>query len=254
VESPKRIGEAGYLHRLRDDPLRPTHRIVRSVPLTSPVVTDPRLAALTERYRAAVHPDALRSVAASLGLTAASLTRLGIGWAADRGAWSFPMRDAAGAVSGIRLRRQGGAKFAVEGSRDGLFFPDSLAASDSRLLVCEGPTDTAALLDMGFGNVAGRPSCTGGIRLLVDLTRRKRPREVILVSDGDEPGRRGARNLASVLVAYVPAVRVIAPPDGIKDARQWLRAGGGRRDVEQAIDVAPVRRLAVRRWEASRGR
>jgi hypothetical protein len=84
---------------------------------------------------------------------------------------------------------------------------------------------------------------------------RHRPADVVIVADGDEPGRRGSDHLASALLAYVPTVRVIVPPAGIKDARDWLRAGGTRHDVEQAIEAVPARRLevravAVRRWEA----
>jgi DNA primase len=153
-----------------------------------------------------------------------------------------------GAVRGIRLRRPGGYKFAVKDGRDGLFLPAGAEAAGGPLLICEGPTDAAALIDMGFGAgaVAGRPSCTGGVKLLCELVRRRRPLEVVVLADGDEPGRRGAANLASVLLAYAPAVRVIAPPEGVKDAREWLRAGGTRRDAEAAIQAAPARRLSVR--------
>jgi DNA primase len=156
------------------------------------------------------------------------------------------MRGAAGEVVGIRLRRPDGFKFAVQGGREGLFLPATAGDGYSPLYVCEGPTDAAALLDMGFRSVVGRPSCTGGVKLLIELVRRRRPLEVVIVADGDEPGRRGADNLASVLVAYASAVRVVAPPAGVKDVRDWLRAGGGRQDVEAAIQAAPVRRLAIR--------
>jgi DNA primase len=156
------------------------------------------------------------------------------------------MTDAAGNVRGIRLRRPNGFKFSVTGGRKGLFIPSGVESGDSLLLVCEGPTDATALLDMGLVNVVGRPSCTGGIKLIVEMVRRRRPLEVVVVADGDEPGRRGADNLASVLVAYAPAVRVIAPPAGIKDARAWLQAGGTRRDVQEATGAALVRRLVIR--------
>src|SRR5439155_12311592 len=85
----------------------------------------------------------------SLGLSATSLLRLGVGWSAPYRAWAFPMRDAGGAIRGIRLRTVAGKKFCVRGSKDGLFIPEESAAVGP-LLVCEGPTDTAALLDMGF--------------------------------------------------------------------------------------------------------
>src|SRR5439155_4372061 len=110
-----------------------------------------------------------------------------------------------------RLRRPDGAKFAVRGSKDGLFLPATDSNDESgALLICEGPTDTAALLDMGYSNVIGRPSCTGGIKLLVAIVR-QRFRDVVVISDGDTPGRIGAHNLASVLAVYAPTVRVIAP-------------------------------------------
>jgi DNA primase len=163
------------------------------------------------------------------------------------------MKDAAGAILGVRLRRSNGSKFAVTGGREGLFLP-SMDTADRRLFVCEGPKDVAAMLDMGFFNIVGRPSCTGGINLLVDLARRRRPKEVAVMSDEDEPGRRGADNLASVLVAYVPVVRVILPPDGIKDVRQWLQAGGDRLAVETAIVAAPARRLVIETRRVAHGR
>jgi hypothetical protein len=68
---------------------------------------------------------------------------------------------------------------------------------------------------------------------------------VVIMADGDEPGQRGAENLASVLVAYAPAVRVIRPPEGIKDARAWLQAGGTRQDVQKLIDITVARRLVI---------
>jgi hypothetical protein len=247
AESAKRCGEAGWLHRLRDDPLRrPERRFVRHVPLAAGGTMRADLPSLAADYHRAAVPSRLNEFAASLGLSVTSLCRLGVGWSAEHCSWSFPMTDPAGNVLGIRLRKPNGFKFAVAGGREGLFLPSTAGDVFTSIYICEGPTDAAALLDMGFGNVAGRPSCTGGVRLLVELVRRRRPPGAVIVADGDEPGRRGACNLASVLTAYAPAVRVIAPPEGVKDARAWLRAGGGRQDVEQAIQAAPVRRLTVR--------
>jgi hypothetical protein len=252
AESAKRCGEAGWLHRLRDSDFRPARRIVRSVRLTT-AGPRPDLARLAADCQRAVDLSRLESLATSLGLTCDSLLSLGIGWSAERGAWAFPMRDADHRVLSIRLRRDNGFKFAVTGGKEGLFLPTGTEADSSPLLVCEGPTDAAALLEMGFNAVVGRPSCTGGIKLLVELVKRKRPAEVAIVADGDEPGRLGADNLASVLVAYVSAVRVIAPPAGVKDVRDWLRAGGTWEAVEQAIAAAPARRLTVRAVGVQKG-
>ena len=133
----------------------------------------------------------------------------------------------------------------MRGGRDGLFLPLGDPTED-RLLICEGVSDCAALLDLRFGNVVGRPSCSGGTRLIVELVKVRKPREAVIVANADAPGLRGANALASVLVAYVPTVRVIRPPDGINDGRAWLQAGAERADVERDIEAAAVQRLKIR--------
>jgi Toprim domain len=242
TESARRPGEAGWLHRLHDNNFIPGRR-TRTLTLTD-TTRRQDLDRLADEFCRAVHAAHLDQFASALGVTVDSLRRLRIGWYDDRRSWSFPMVTVDGAVLGIRLRGPDGSKFAVKGGKEGLFIPMADEAQPCALVVVEGATDTAALLDMGFVNVVGRPSCTGGIKLVVEVARRRQPPEVVVVADNDEPGRRGADNLASVLVAYAP-VRVIAPPEGIKDVREWLRAGGTREDVERAIDAADVRRLKV---------
>jgi hypothetical protein len=68
---------------------------------------------------------------------------------------------------------------------------------------------------------------------------------VVIVADADAPGQRGAETLAAVLVAYCANVRVIAPPAGIKDAREWKRRGTSHADLQAAINAAHRRKLAV---------
>jgi hypothetical protein len=251
-ESARRCGDAGWLHRLQERPWKPEQWRTRRIPLTA-VRGSPDLARLAAQYREAVDHVRLLQFAVGLGLSVPGLCLLGVGWSPEHRAWTFPMTDPEGNVLGIRLRRLSGVKFAVRGGKEGLFIPRDLPGSCADvLLVCEGPTDTAALLDLGYPCGVGRPSCTGGVKLLVALTLTRKPAEVVIVADRDEPGRRGADNLASVLVGYTPAVRVIAPPTGIKDARAWLQAGASRGDVEQVIEAAPVRRLVTKRVEKRR--
>ena len=241
IESPKRCGEAGWLHRLRGDdrqwqPRRRTIRFER-----------PAAAIDFERFavdcQAAADGQHIAHLAESLGLSIDSLRRLRVGWSECHRSSSFPMSDAAGKVRGIRLRTPYGRKFAVRGGKEGLFLPADLDGGG--LLITEGPTDCAALLDLGFAAV-GRPSCTGGIKLLVDLVKRRQPSQVVIVSDADAAGQHGANDLASAMQAYAQAVRVITPPDGIKDARQWKQRGATHEQIKSAIDVAPVRRLAIK--------
>jgi hypothetical protein len=211
--------------------------------MADPPDTKRDFARLAAEYREGVKPSALALLANQLGVSPESLKRLGTGWAAERHAWAFPMRNAVGEVVGVRLRSASANKSAVRGGKEGIFIPADLPEG-GRLLITEGPTDCAALLDLGFAAV-GRPSCSGGSRHVVELVRRLAPADVVAVADRDWPGQRGADRLATVLVAYCPAVRVIVPPAPFKDARAWKVGGAMVADVVTAIDAAPVRRLAV---------
>jgi hypothetical protein len=249
VESPKRCREAGWLHRLSDGARRRGGPRIRRVKLDLGYDRSTDFAALADSYRGYVDADMLQRFARGLGLRAETPGRFGLGWSPGHTAWSFPMRAGDGAVVGIHLREPDGSKLCVKGSRLGLFIPDGAEGGD-RLLIAEGLSDAMALVETGFPFVIGRPSCSAGDKHAVELIRRAQPSAVILIADGDEAGRRGAGNLASALVCSVPEVRVIVPPDGIKDVREWYGGGGTQADVEQAIDAASPRRLQVRRQGA----
>jgi hypothetical protein len=240
VGANKRCGEAGWLHLLAHRPN----------PLSSHVaVGEPRrrsrqeLAVLAKNYQTAVTPARLAALGRSLALSDGSLNRLGVGWAFDYGAWSFPMTDHAHNVVGIRLRSISGAKFAVSGGREGLFVPCDFACTDD-LFIAEGPTDTAALLDLGFAAV-GRPSCKGGVRLLTLLVKSQPPFKITIVADRDEPGQHGAVALASRLALQCQHVRVLTPPDGVKDVREWKIRGATAEELMDAAKAAPVHRLSM---------
>ncbi len=251
VESAKRIGTkgAGWLHRLRDDDQwrdRPLQRRVTLAAAPEPTI---EFSGLAEQYVAALSISGLERLEAAIGLTAESLDRLHVGWSTQHRAFTFPMVNHHGHVCGIRLRGRDGRKWSIRGGHDGLFIalgvgPDNLSGYGGRLVICEGPTDTAALLDLGLP-VVGRPSCNGGVEQLVDLARGWHPDAVAIIADADAPGQHGARYLASCLVGHVTdGVRVVTPP--AKDAREWVLRGATREDVLQAIDAVPALQLTYR--------
>ena len=230
--SANRCGEAGWLHRLRDSDDWQRSR-TRTVRVKSVPIARTEIEALAKSYRAAVKSGELQQLAHDLGVTADSLHRLRIGW--DGESWTFPMMNAARAIVGIRRRFPDGRKLAVKGGSEGVFIPQDLS-DDDPLLIAAGPTDTVAMLDLDFA-VIGRPSCTGGLRFIPELAK---GRQVVIVADADAPGQRGALSLASVLRLYCPTVRIITPPDGMKDARAWKRAGATRNDITEAMERAPI--------------
>ncbi len=214
---------------------------------------------LAAQFQSAISKEGLERFARLLRVSANSLARLGTGWASrealakadtkcrGEGAWSFPMHGAAGDAVGIRLRGPDGGKFAVVGSRQGLFILAN-PASEEPLFICEGPTDTAAILDFGL-NAIGRPSCNGGAQVLVYCVKKLRPNSVVVVSDNDEPGQMGARSLALKLAPHCLTCRIIAPPKEISDAREWMSAGATKATILDAMDnVDPIRlRVSVGR-------
>lgn len=247
VESPKPWGEAGWLHILRDDGDWRTMRRVRTVYASS--IPAPRdLQTLADQYQEAVDPTSLSRLARVLGVTESGLRRLGIGWSGR--AWTFPMRNATGIVTGVRLRFPDGTKMAVKGGKEGLFVPRGLR-DGTRLFISEGPTDTAALLDLGFDAI-GRPSCTGGTGLIVRWVQQSLPTSIVICGDADGAGIRGASSLASALSVYCRSVWVITPPHPHKDAREWLTAGATPGEVLAAIEMAPTRAITVTTRRVSR--
>lgn len=232
TESARRAGAAGYLHRLPPGVAPPPPRPTYTPPKPPPPPVD--LARTMEQARGAVSGTSLVRFAAELGVSKAALWALGIGQRSDE--WLFPMRDADGDLVGIRRRLTDGRKLSVAGGREGLFIPTDVRAFDP-LLICEGPTDCAAALSLGFDAI-GRPSCMGGAKLAALFCIRRDVKRVVIVADGDEPGQRGARDLATELRRYVGDVRIIAPPESHKDLRSWLCGGATRADVQRLIDLA----------------
>lgn len=239
IESPHRIGESGWLHRLADAN-RPPGPLIHSRQDKPPRAD---LGELAGRWSLALTPSRLQQIGADLGVSQTSLRAFGAGWASCQ-ALSIPMRDSLGQITGIRLRFPNGDKRSVRGSREGLFIPRGFSVVGQSLHVAEGASDAAALFSLGFSCVIGRPSCASGNRLLADLVRRERPASVVIWADADPPGQRGAESLAKALLSLVP-VRVATP--GAKDARAWMRDGAGRKDFERAVVAAPLQLRAVGR-------
>lgn len=235
IESAKRLRNGGWLHRLRDGGGPRRGNVVR---VMVPKQTDRDFGRLAECYKRAAGDAAVTRFAGELGVSFGSLRRLHVGW--DGHAWTFPMTDANGTIVGIRRRFPDGRKLSVKGGREGLFIPDALSDSGP-LIICEGPTDCAALLTLELPAI-GRPSCHGGVQLLCKFCR---GRGVVVFADGDDPGRVGARILAQALRLYCPAVRVVRPPSGVKDIRSWVQRDARVADVQVVIGKAEPLRLTV---------
>lgn len=224
IESAKFIEEAGFVHVLARDANRTEIHYPRANPLPRVVHWD----RMVQSYCEAVHPDRLTVLASGLGVSTLALNRLSIGNKGD-GEWTFPMLDSQRRIVGIRIRAEDGSKYAVTGSKNGLFIPNGISNGDP-LIICEGPTDTAAMLDLGF-DVIGRASCISGNEFVPPLCQ---GRDVAILTDNDDAGRLGSKKLAEMLIRVCKSIRIITPGYA-KDAREWVRIGATRREVESVI-------------------
>jgi len=245
--SPGRDGSVGYLHRLDGPAGRGEY--VAPPPAKRSIERGPAdVVRLVSRWLRDTRRADLEAFASRLGVVVASLERLGTAWAPPHRAWAFPMFDGSRRPIGVRLRGTDGGKFCVRGTHNGLFWPRDLHTDTNEpLLLPEGPTDTAALLTLGYDAI-GRPSCNGGAPFVVEAVRRLHRSEIVIVADADppkrtpdgrtiRPGPDGARALAADLTAAGHRPRIIAPLAG-KDVRDWVWAGATRDDIDRAIAQA----------------
>jgi hypothetical protein len=143
-----------------------------------------------------------------------------------------------GKVVGIRRRFKDGRKLSVSGSKTGLFIPTGLSPT-GLLLIAEGESDLAAALTLGFEAI-GRPNCSSKVEMTVKVAKERS--EAVVVGDNDPPGRKGAERLAQAMVLHCPSVKILYPPESIKDLRQWLQAGLTHEKLQTVINrTEPIR-------------
>lgn len=145
----------------------------------------------------------------------------------NRPAWVFPEKNAAGATTGLTLRYHDGSK--KNHGKRGLCLPATWATSTGPVYLCEGASDTLALLAMNLSAI-GRPNNVGGIDELIELLRKVDPhRRVIVLGENDRkasgkwPGREGAEKTATTLASTLGRpIAVALPPNGTKDVREVI--------------------------------
>lgn len=184
-------------------------------------------ARLNAEYQIDIADAQIEALCKSLGIDEVGLGMLGVGYSESHHSYTFPMRNARERVIGIRLRNLEGRKWAVCGSRNGLFMPEGFDPLGD-VYICEGPTDTAACLGIGLEAI-GRSSCRGEVAEIKSLFT-KLKRKAIVVSDNDGPGEAGAHALADELCG-ITDVRVIYPLNA-KDIREWIVNGATNKVIE----------------------
>ena len=229
----KYLDGSGYLHVIDASIPMPDKRDEQGVELPEHSLV---LSSLASKMMSACDDERASVLSDALGVSRSALRLLRVGWSANSDAFSFPMYRAGQRVIGIRLRSMTGKKWAIKGSRQGLFMPMGWPAPKKGILICEGPTDTAAMLTLGF-NAIGRPSAMGSHALVEEAVS---GHSVCIVSDTDEVGLNSAQKLAEHLKRSGACQRtgILVPPT--KDARDWVKSGATRQQVSEAVGLAMV--------------
>ena len=97
------------------------------------------------------------------------------------------------------------------------------------LFVCEGPTDTAAAVDLGLFAV-GRPNCCCGGPEIRIYARQHGCNRVVIIADNDKPGLDGAKKVGGEL--KLPFAIYVPPA---KDLRKFVQLGGTRVMIENTL-------------------
>jgi hypothetical protein len=232
VESKVKARNNGFIHFPDEQSKRP----IIVPPKKSVSRPEIDAAVMIGRMQARTTPDMVKKHAGELGVSYESLCAIGAAWSYYHNAWAFPMHDGQGNVIGIRLRDVNGRKWAVSGSKSGLIVPR--VQPQDLLYVCEGPTDAAAVISLGFFAV-GRPDCRSKPEYVVSTARRFGVKRVVVVSDSDGVGLLGSKELVAMLKGFL--VKLWTPP--VKDIRDYISLGAGpelfRSQVEQMRWVKP---------------
>lgn len=214
-------GSMGWLHSRDGSPL-PT------LPPKPPVIVSKDSNRIVLEWRAKWGTASLDYLAKTLAVTKESLEMLGCVKAPQHAVWGFPMHDGKGFIIGIRMRHENGRKWCEPGGHNGLFLP--LCIPTREVVICEGPTDTAAALSIGLFAI-GRFNCCGGIGQIQEYIKRLGIKRATIVADVDQdrkingntinPGIQGAIALGEVI--GIPSRCVTLPT---KDMREFVAKGG----------------------------
>lgn len=194
-------------------------RLVASRP--APQVPLERFAEECEKHQKAATEDWLTDLANSLSVHPTSLKLLRCGHHQAIQCACFPMVNEIEQICGLRYRWPDGQKRARTGSKAGIFIPTTPAGTV--LWICEGPTDTAALISLGIWAI-GLPAARQSIDLAHAYVQQYRPQAVVAVSDAGQVGKASAAMIAQAVCKETQTTKILVPPDNAKDIRDWIKA------------------------------
>lgn len=143
------------------------------------------------------------------GLTKDTILRWEIGWSPEKKAYTIPIHDSAGNLVNVRFKRLGDKVWSIGGHGSGRLYPAEVLDDSSAdfILLTAGELDAILAIQEGFAavtNTVGEKS-----RLKDDMLEVFRDRDVAIIYDCDETGRKGARKVARQLAGIARSVKVV---------------------------------------------
>jgi 5S rRNA maturation endonuclease (ribonuclease M5) len=205
VKSGNPRGKSGHLHYIKQGQVPPKLMLQKPEYLTPKQVQD-----YLDGISQARNANMIERQAKALGLSLDSIVMMHGRYDPDKAVLVFPMFEHRKMPTGCRFRRNDGKKYSLKGGREGLFFSREFTPTRPTWIT-EGPTDAAALCEIGFTNVIGRPNCSGGADIIKRLLSTHRTTPLIIISDPDECGVDGAKSLAQMVSN--PTIVLVGPSD-----------------------------------------
>lgn len=143
----------------------------------------------------------------------------------------------------FRQRRPGGRRgwvWNIEDVRRVLYrLPELVEHPEDTVFVVEGEADVDRLRDLGL---LATTNSGGAGKWREEYTEILRGREVVILPDNDEPGRKHAKQVAASLLTAECEVKILElpnlPPKG--DVSDWLAAGGTVEELKELTEKAPI--------------
>jgi hypothetical protein len=116
--------------------------------------------------------------------------------------------------------------------------PEILAAEE--VYICEGEKDCETMRKWGLVATCN-PGGAG--KWKEEYSRVLKNKNIIILQDDDEPGRKHAQAVAKSVARYAAEIRIIPPFPKAKDVTEWAERGGTKRELQRVVaSTTPIER------------
>lgn len=193
-----------------------------------------------ENYSSQLTEEKLIDFSNERGLSVEILKKHKLGFN-DYGEFTLPIEDDKGRIRNILRKKLGESTISSKNGEAILFGLEDLLLQDKKIFIVEGPWSAMALKERGYKAVG---TCGAGI-LKEEQVALFKDKEVFIIPDNDEAGKKGASAIVQKLKDVAKYVCVInLPVPEKKDIRDFFKDGGTVEQFENLINETKLARLS----------